>query len=234
MRLRARFVVQELDLGSNDKLFWFWANSDPEHAIYYAWHEEFVQDATNNVLPVGPDWLIEALGLVNLDPSGWHDGPSERPDGRYEMRSRLIRRGANFTRVLVIDGKYGWITEQHVLDSVGRLLAVARCSNHRTYPAAGVHLPHRIDIELPPAQLAFQLEVGKYLVNQLTGDPIELFSNPPHFDGYRLINLAAPQSMPAQSMPAPTEARGASVYAPEGAGYPHTAYRLKYRGYNGQ
>jgi hypothetical protein len=230
LRLRGRLIGQELDLGSNEELFWFWAKADPEHALYYAYHEQFRQDATNTVLPVGPDWLIEAIGLVNLDPSGFHEGPSERPDGGYEIRSRLERRGVQFTRVLIIDGKYGWIREQQVLDPSGRLLAVARNSNHRTYPAVGVHLPHRVQIELPPAQLAFQLEVGNYLVNQLAGEANQLFSVP-HYEGYRLVNLAAPVEANAP-VAAPASPPG-SVYAPAAGVYPHTAYRLKYRGYGG-
>ena len=105
LRLRGRLIGQELDLGSNDELFWFWARSDPERALYYAFHEQFSQQASNNILPVGPDWLIEALGLVNLEPSGSHAGPSQRLDGAYEIRSRKERGGAGCTRVLVIDPK---------------------------------------------------------------------------------------------------------------------------------
>ncbi len=225
LRLRGRLIGQELDLGSNDELLWFWARSDPEHSLYYAYHEQFVQGATNNILPVGPDWLIEAVGLINLEPSGLHEGPLQRPDGGCEIRSRLDRRGVAFTRVLVIDSKYGWVREQQVLDSAGRLLAVARNSNHRFYPEAGVTLPHRVHIELPPTQLSFQLEVSRYSVNQLSGDPNELFRRP-DYDGYRLVNLSEQRSfVPQPNEPAP------SVYTPQSAGSPHTAYRLKYRGF---
>jgi hypothetical protein len=225
IRLRGRFVVEELDLGSNDELLWFWAKSDPEQAVYYAYHQQFVLGAANSVLPIGPDWLIEAIGLVNLDPGVEFEGPIPRQDGSVEIRSRLDRRGTVLTRVLVIDSKYGWITEQQIIDLAGRPLAIARCSDHHFYPEAGASLPHRVQIQLPPAQLAFQLEVGKYTINQLTGDPNQLFSIPP-YDGYRSVNLAEQRSVavqPPNSQP--------SVYAPQDARMPHTAYRLKYRGF---
>lgn len=244
IRLRGKLIGQVLDLGSNDELFWFWAKSDPDRALYFAYHAEFVQAAANEVLPVGPDWLIEAIGLVNLDPSGFHEGPSQRPDGNLEVRSRIERRGAYFTRVLVIDSKYGWIKEQHVLDTSGRLLAVARCSNHRTYPASGVNLPHRIHIELPPAQMAFQLEVTNYTVNQLAGDAKDLFKEP-YYDGFVPVNLAQPRPVqPPADAENPQASSGYSAdhsayslhsaYAPSDGSQPHTAYRLKYRGYGGQ
>lgn len=37
-RLRAGtgFTGQELDIGSNDELFWFWAKQNPQPAIYFA------------------------------------------------------------------------------------------------------------------------------------------------------------------------------------------------------
>jgi hypothetical protein len=230
LRLRGRFVTQELDVGSNDQLFWFWAKADPAQAVYYAYHEPFVHEARHQILPVGPEWLIDALGLVTLDPAGFHEGPVERPDGAYEIRSRVESRGAVFTRVLVIDGKYGWIREQQILDSAGRLAALARSANHRSYVPSGVTLPHRIQVELRPAQVAFQLEVASYAVNQLSGDPNELFTRPLYEqDGYHPVNLAEEGAFTAQPDP-----RAASSYVPQETGLPHTTYRLRYRGFAGQ
>lgn len=227
IRLRGRLIGQELDLGSNDELFWFWVKSDPENALYYSYHEQFVQSAANRVLPVGPDWLIEAIGLVNLDPAGVHEGPTQRADGNWEIYSRIDRGGTGFNRTLVVNGKYGWIAEQRVTDLAGRPLAVSRCSNYRFYPEAGASLPHRVQIELPSAQMSFQLEVGKYAINQLSAEAGQLFALP-HFDGYRLVNLAD-QGVPET----PQEQPASSVYLPQSPDETHTAYRLKYRGYGG-
>lgn len=188
VRLRAKMIVQELDVGSNDELFWLWTKSDPERAIYYAYHEQFAANPASQRLPVGPDWLIEALGLVQLDPAGQHEGPTSRPDQRVEIRSRLERNGVPYTRVLVVDN-HGWIVEQQLWDISGRALATARCSDYHFYEEAGVSLPHRVHIELPAAQLSFQLEVDRYLINQLQGDPAQRWT-PPASEGYRQVNIA--------------------------------------------
>ena len=37
-------------------------------------------------MPVGPDWLIEAIGFVQLDPGGQHEGPIARSDQNIEIR----------------------------------------------------------------------------------------------------------------------------------------------------
>jgi hypothetical protein len=219
LRLRGRFLSPELDLGSNDDLFWFWARSDPERSLYYAYHQQFTQQANATLLPVGPDWMIEAIGLVTLEPSGLHEGPSPRPDGTLEVRSRIERNGVPYTRVLAIDPKYGWIVEHQVLDAAGQLLAVSRCANHSFYADAGASLPHRVQIDLPPARLTFRLDVSKYTVNQLPGD--ELVKEP-HYPGYRLVNLASPDAIPNQ---ATQSATGLPTV-------PHTTYRLRYRGFD--
>lgn len=229
LRLRGKLLISdEIDLGSNDELLWFWAKSDPQRALYYSYHEQFAQSVNNAILPIGPDWLIEALGLVTLDPAAQHEGPTLRPDNGIEIRSRIDRRGAVLTRVLVIDGKYGWIKEQQILDLSGRTLAIARASNHRFYPEAGVSLPHRIQIELPSTQLAFQLDVDSYAINQLLGNPDELFK-PPQYEGYRVVNLA---DLPNPAMQ-PNQSRS-SIYAPQPQQPedPRTSYQQRYRGFS--
>lgn len=250
-RLRGRLIGQELDLGSNQELFWFWARSDPENALYYAYHQQFVQTSRNTVLPVGPDWLIEALGLVQMDPSGVHEGPQVKPDGGLVVRSRVERPGGSFYRLLTIDPKYGWVTEQRLVDLAGTELAVARASNHVYYPEAGVSLPHRIQISLPPAQLSFQLEVGRYTVNPPSLDTGGLFEIP-SLPEVRLVNLAEmatsgvptsqpvgngflPPSSPGQNPPIPGYPPGGESvpnYRGQGPGTtPRSAYQMRYRGF---
>jgi hypothetical protein len=215
-RLRAKLITQELDVGSNDQRFWMWTKSDPDRSIYFAFHDNYGAAAAQQGMPVGPDWLIEAIGLVQLEPGGQHEGPITRADQNIEIRSRLVRNGIPFTRVMVIDRQRGWILEQQLWDMTGRSLALARCSNFRFYQNAGASLPHRIQVELPTAQLSFQIEVGEFVVNQLQGDA-SLLWDMPTYEGYQQVNLA---EMPLQVTPA------SSGYPPG----PRTSYRPRYRG----
>ena len=52
-------------------------------------------------------------------------------------------------------------------------------SKFRFYQNIGASLPHRVQVELPTAQLSFQIEVDEFLVNQLQGDPVELWDGRP-------------------------------------------------------
>jgi hypothetical protein len=221
-RLRANFLGPELDVGSNNEDFWFWAKSNPEPVVYYARHDQLEDGSLRRLIPMEPSWLMEAFGLVYLEPGGQHQGPFPRSDGSVEVRTQMGPSGQT-TRMLIIDGKYGWVTQQQMLDANGQVLAFAKASNHRQYQAAGVSLPHHIEITIPRAQLAMVLDVGQYTVNQLAGDPAQLWALP-QLDGYELKNLAEmpPAPGPAPRVPPPesvSDLRAEAGYQPRYRGY---------------
>src|SRR5205085_2929387 len=86
LRLRAETTLSgpELDLGSNDALFWFWVRRMQPPAVFYCRHEQYSASAARTLLPVQPDWIPEALGLVVFDASAQHTGPFPTRNGRLE------------------------------------------------------------------------------------------------------------------------------------------------------
>jgi hypothetical protein len=96
---------------------------------------------------------------------------------------------------MIVNNVYGWILEQHLYDSRNQLIASSKTSQHRYYPADGVSLPHKVEIQLPPAQLAFTLDVGEYRINQLSTPPEQLFAMP-QFESAQLVNVADPNFVP--------------------------------------
>jgi hypothetical protein len=198
-RLKSKSIVgPELDIGSNEELFWFWAKRAPEPVVFYASHRDFAASPNRGMFPVDPTWVIEAMGLVQLDPGGRHEGPFRLDDGRVEVRTRLSRPSGEITRVLVIDDRYGWILEQRLSDATGRPIASSRTSGHRYYESAAVALPHRIEIEMPDAQLSLTLQVNEYAINSLYGSPEQLWAMP-QFEGFTPVNVAMPQFAPTTS-----------------------------------
>ncbi len=122
-RLQGETVITgpEIDLGSNDELFWLWAKRNESPEVYFARHTEFVPGA-NGVLPLPPTWLIEALGLVELDPQAHYEGPFTAGPGQLEIRY-VTGSPASLTKSLVIDAQRGHILEQRVYDVAGQLLS---------------------------------------------------------------------------------------------------------------
>lgn len=227
LRLRANFLGlgPELDVGSNDEIVWFWAKSNPEPAVYYARHEQLAATPLQPLVPLDPTWLMDAFGLVQIEPAGPHDGPVTRADGSLEIRSRWGRSG-EYVRTLVIDGKYGWIVQQYVTDSAGQVVVAAKAANYRYDPLVSVSLPHHVEIQVPRAQLAFVVDVSQYSVNQLAGDPRQLWSLP-QMEGYNLTNLAESHGTPSPGPWSPS--RTVPVQATD---TPHVGYRPRYRGYS--
>ena len=77
-RLRAGtgLTGPEIDVGSNDELFWFWLRRDQPPAVYYCRHDQFAACQARQTLPFDPAWLIEALGMAEFDPALPHQRPS--------------------------------------------------------------------------------------------------------------------------------------------------------------
>ncbi len=202
-RLRAETAFgPELDLGSNDEIFWMWVKRTDRPAVYWGRHDQFYQSAAREILPVPPDWLIEALGIVQLDPTGQHEGPVQSRPGQLEVRTYVRTPAGPLTKVTVIDDTRGWILEQHLYDAANQPVASAFATGFQYVPHLGVSLPRQVQIQLPAAELSFTLKTEQHLLNQLAGDPAQLWTMP-QISGFQYVNLAAPGVVPAASVEQP-------------------------------
>jgi hypothetical protein len=199
---------QELDIGSNDELFWMWVRRSQPPAVYFCRHTQFANSNIRQMMPVEPSWLLAALGIVDLDPASIIDGPlpSARGAGTVELKSWMQSTSGPLLRVTVVDARRAWVLEQHVYDQTGsRLLASAVADTHRYYPVEQVSLPERVSIHLPTANLRMTINLGAVQINQLGPERQQLWTLPT-FDGYPQYDLggAVPGTLlPGQSPPRP-------------------------------
>jgi hypothetical protein len=215
-RLRADTLLTgaEVDLGSNDELFWFWTRRSPEPTIYYCRHDQFSTSLAERVLPVEPEWLIEALGVAIIDPAGQNSEPVPVGQGRLRIETRLPRPAGELRRIMVIDDARGWVLEQHLYDAAGQHLASAIMSGHHRDPLSNAILPRTVKIVWPLAKFEMTIELNSVQVNQLAGDPQQLWSMPNYGPTTKPINLAdpnlrlaVPEPPPPATYPEPTEAQ---------------------------
>jgi hypothetical protein len=112
-RLRAdtMFTGPEVDLGSNTDLFWFWVRRNQPPAMFFCRHDQYAGSAARQVIPVEPEWLVQALGIVTFDANEQHQGPFPVRAGRVEIRSSnpaISPSAADATtRLTVIDDSRG-------------------------------------------------------------------------------------------------------------------------------
>ena len=77
----------EVDMGSNDELFWFWVKRNEPPALYYARHNQFAGSAAQQLMPIEPQWLLDAIGFTEFRPGDVHTGPTaaRRRQGRNQV-----------------------------------------------------------------------------------------------------------------------------------------------------
>jgi hypothetical protein len=178
----------EVDLGSNEELFWMWARR-PQPTLYFCRHDRFATSAARQMFPIEPSWLIEAVGLVELDPRAQVTGPFEAGLGRLRIETRGTPQAP--VRVTIVDSGTGWVLEQLLYDPSGRLLAHSVASGHRLDAASGAGLPRRVDVRWPPTGLELQFDLGDPIVNQVDGVSPSLFVLP-DYAGSARIDLGDP------------------------------------------
>lgn len=198
-RLRAETALTgpEVDLGSNPELFWFWVRRtqrDEPKAVYFCSHANFANSPARRMLPVEPEWLIEALGVVTFDPAGQHRGPIPVGTGRLQIQTSLTTASGPMTKVTVVDELRGLVLEQHLYDAQGQRIATALTSQHQADPVSGAILPRHIEIQWPATQFSLKIDLRSLQVNNLAGDPQQLWSLPdyPGWPPYDLGQAGVP------------------------------------------
>jgi hypothetical protein len=230
LRLRAKtqLLGPELDLGSNDELFWLWAARMPDPSVFFSRHDQFATSKARQMLAIEPAWLIEALGLVEIDPASVLEGPHAASGDRVQLRTTLASAGGQHTRLLILHSRYAWVLEQHVFDERGQLIASARNGGHEYHAVDGVSLPRRIEIEVPQGLLRLQLDVDRWAINQPFADGTTTFELPrSQLGNYPFVDMADPRFVP------PTGNSPTPPPTPRAAQQPPTATPRRLRGFAG-
>jgi hypothetical protein len=181
----------ELDLGSNDELFWLWIRQNQPPTMFVGRHDQFAMSNARQIMPVEPEWLLEAVGLAKIDTTLPIEGPTPVGNLRLQIRSHQSGMLGDLTKVTVIDAWDGTVLEQHLYDPQGQRLATAITRNYKRDPQSGAALPKSIEVQWPTAGVSFHLDVSDWLVNTIAPDNMALWTKPV-YQGYPERDLADP------------------------------------------
>jgi hypothetical protein len=208
-RLQARTSIsgEELDLGSNDDLFWLWIRQHQPPVTLFCRHDRYDSSPARRMIPIRAEWMPELLGLVQFRPEDRHDGPFPLPDGRIEIRSWLTPPNATAAdevrKSTILDGVTGLVLEQHLFSSAGQPLASVRTTRHLVDPPSGAALPRVVEVHWPASDVSgevqFTLELTTITTNVPAGDPAQLWRMPAR-PGFAPVDIA---ELPAAGPPAP-------------------------------
>lgn len=208
-------LTSELDVGSNDELFWFWVRRSEMPAVFFCRHDQYATCAAAQKIPVDPNWLIEAFGIVEFSPNERHQGPFVRPDGKLELLTERQTPCGPATKKTVIDASTALVHEQHLYDYGGRLVASITVREHRLDPLTNLVMPRIIDLQYPQAEFSMLVNLGNAEINRPTHS--QTLWSMPLIPGWPQVNLADPnwpqvfgrQPIPVRSGPPPASAASA-------------------------
>ncbi len=122
-------------------------------------------------IPFQPDWLMEALGVVPIDPQHVTLRPEKNGQFVNLISERLSPSGQTVKKVITVDMRYGIVVSQSLHDMNGVLIARARLEKHFRDKATGIILPHLIALDWPQADLHINLEINQIEVNPTSIPP---------------------------------------------------------------
>jgi hypothetical protein len=201
----SRLTGTDFDIGSNDEMFWMATRHGPSPSLYYARHDQFALQLERQILPVSPEWLIEAMGIIDLDPTSVIGQPHPQADGLIEIESTIASALGQYRRTILVDPKLGVVRQLVLRDPSGRLLASSLLSEHQYYPLIQTSLPHKVQTQLVPTggpPLNLQVDIGFYTINDNQGQDPDRWT-PPNSAGYNLVDLVQLNSGQAPSVQLP-------------------------------
>ncbi len=196
-RMKARLVGKdEVDIGSNNAEFWFWALRNPDPYQYFCSYKDFSDGRAKMMpLPIQPEWVMESLGL---GPYGPADKYKLEPDGPGSIR--LVEKttsplGFPVRKVIVMKSREMTPPQPQVTafllldDRNGQEICSAHILSTKKDQGTGAILPHKMDLRVPSQKMSMALKLDDLTVNRqivntafqrqpMTGvDPFNLATN---------------------------------------------------------
>jgi hypothetical protein len=158
----------EIDLGSNEERFWFYARQSDRPGVFTCKHELFDEAQQGMPLPLNPEWFTEVLGVVPFENSEVTMQPHEKNRNfSYLIRDRKVPEGAKpMELVTLVDCCQGVIIEQTLREKNGNKVAFARMRDFRKHPSSDTPIPHKVDLEWPQANMGLTLNMKRIDITQ--------------------------------------------------------------------
>lgn len=117
--LTSKITGREMDLGSNESIFWFWSKRMDKPALYYSKHEDLSK--TNLKTPLNPSWMIESLNIGLIDVSKIQ-GTSEDDLYIHLHEKRKNASGEDCTLITTINKNTESVYCRKLIDNYGKTI----------------------------------------------------------------------------------------------------------------
>ncbi|HKB02309.1 MAG TPA: hypothetical protein VKD90_08820 [Gemmataceae bacterium] len=158
-----KFGLQEVIVGSNEDRFWFYVKRDPSDALYHCSHTEYANGSSAELpFPFQPEWVLEALGMGEIDPDARLRVDEDKATYRLIEESTL--RGQPIKKVTVFykgaaHGDQPQVKARMLYDDRDRLICQATVKSVRR--TGSVTVPQEIKLQWPAQDTTLVLDLGQ-------------------------------------------------------------------------
>ena len=207
------FGGQEFDFGSNDILFWLWTRRGTDE-MWYCRHDQYPLCPVRSTIPIDPDWLIEALGMVEFRPNDQHFGPTRTEGGHWEIISHCQTPSGQFVKRTVIDSKNGHILRLELHTPQNEPVALAEIKETRYDKVNQVYYVKRVEVLCQGMPGKMTLDLGTPTINlSASFDPLMFVM--PKYEGYRAVDLCSPEFLQPRGTVMPVQMPTSGHAVPE-------------------
>lgn len=119
LKVNHRLTGREMDIGSNDQIFWFWSKRMSPPALYYSKHENLNKTMLRSAL--NPNWMLEALNVGDINVENIEI--SKFNDFWAIIQSRVDGSGDNVTAMILIDPNKEIVLGRYLYNKYDKMIA---------------------------------------------------------------------------------------------------------------
>lgn len=210
----------EVDFGSNNERFWFWAKRSDQKRVFTIRHDQYQSMGSQLNIPFEPDWILEALRIIPINEQELEIRKEGQNSPNIKLISdRLLPNGKLVQKIIVVNLCTGNIIEQSLFDSQGQRLATATLGEYRVCTNSNAVLPHVIKLDWPQAGVVLTMTMANIEVNPASVPP-EVWGLP-QYPGYPVMDLGANFPMRQEASikrPSRIDSRVAELEEPDWSG----------------
>jgi hypothetical protein len=191
------FGKQEIDLGSNDKEFWYWiARGDPYQ--FYCSYQDLADGKVRRLpFPFQPDWILAALGMakygagdrqVLVKKDTWElVEKTKSPQGKA-VRKVIVFRSSPAPR-----GQPQVLAHTLVDDATGNVICSAQITKVQMDQQSGAVIPYKVVLSWPETKIKLSMTLDEVTFNPRLDSTDNLFARPTltNIKSYDLAQLPA-------------------------------------------
>jgi hypothetical protein len=159
----------ELDMGSNDREFWFWVARSQQPGQFYCSYEDLKTKPISLPFPFQPEWIMEALGMATYPVDGRYQ-IVDKKDSIELIQDATSLQGQPVKKVIVFNRNR--MTNGHQIrayvmrDMRGKDICTAQIQ--AVQQVGGVTVPYKVNLDWPAQKLKLSMQINNPKLNQLS------------------------------------------------------------------